>query len=69
MALVTKNYLEYNITVITKPHSKFELDPIIILQGCASHPQPGGGSPPDLAIFENWGGGGGEFFSKIISFI
>ena len=28
MALVTKNYLEYNITVITKPHSKFEHDPI-----------------------------------------
>ena len=30
---------------------------IIYTQGCASHPQPGGGSPtPDLAIFENWGG-------------
>ena len=28
MALVTKNYIEYNITVITKPHSKFELDRI-----------------------------------------
>ena len=29
----------------------------------------GGGSPPLLAIFQNWGGGGGEFFSKIISFM
>ena len=29
----------------------------------------GGGSPPLLAIFQNWGGEGGEFFSKIISFI
>ena len=38
-------------------------------QGCASHPQPGGRFPPDLAIFENWGGGGGEIFSKIICFI
>ena len=28
MALVTKNNLEYNITVIIKPHSKFELDRI-----------------------------------------
>ena len=28
MALVTKKYLEYNTTVIIKPHSKFELDPI-----------------------------------------
>ena len=27
----------------------------------------GGGSPPDLTIFANWGGGGGEFFSKIMT--
>ena len=40
---------------------------ISLTQGCASHPQPGGGSPPDLTIFANWGGGGGEIFSKIMT--
>ena len=28
----------------------------------------GGGSPPDLAIFENWGGGGGGIFFKNYKF-
>ena len=56
------------ITLATRPNDVWHLISGVA-QGCASLFQPGGRFPPDLAIFQNWGGGRGEFFSKIISFM
>ena len=38
MPLVTKNCLEYNITVITKLHSKYELDLNKFVVSLIAHP-------------------------------